>query len=414
MQYTRSMVALSMLAGACGTLDSGDEAELGEAASSSPLALQWSVAELGPGNEVAMSLDRAGNPALAIRRGLPVPEQTDADTTPVFISNDGRWRLGTGWQRTDIAPIAGMVDGAATSVAFGQTAQVAFNSRVRLDQNSGMTLKLATQSASGWQVSTVESTPWVWQLSQQVDAGTGTTFLGYTYTAQTGVVVARSSIFGSGGWTKVALTHVPRDLLTSTEIAIVPADPVTKADTVVGLVTTTLTAAGSNPRGLHYTSSLDGGANWRAVAHVDSSGAAIGPMIAFAGKNPVLSYSIVDAHHAKLATSPDGGATWQVETIGTFETTPSTGLAIAANGEPLVVLMVANETLSRSELYLARRDKTTARWSLELIDTINWSTFMRFAVNPRIAVTADRRVVIGYQYSGFDTSFVRFAWSSPL
>jgi hypothetical protein len=400
-----AVITMCLVAVGCdGTRVEGEE--LGK--TTEALETPWSVVELGGGFNPSLSLDGAGNPALSIARGVPMASNHDGDVTPVFVSNDGSWRAGTGWRSTVLSHEPGKINGNANAVAFAPSAQVAYTSRIRADKNSGYVLKLARQAGLNWQTSTVEDSPWVYQMKQQVHDGS--TYLVYTNPPNPGIRIARSD--GTGTWTKTSLTTIPYNLLSSIDAVLAPVDD-PKAPVTLGIATTTLspTTGPEAPAGLHFVSSPDGGTNWKAVVHVDDSDAAIGPQVAYAGVNPQISYTGVNDKLAKWASSSDGGHTWTVEKVAQFEGSPATGLTVDKNGEPVMAIAAPDPAAAQSRLYIARR-KAPGVWALELVDSIRAP--LAFDVNPRVAVTPDGRIVIAYTYGTVSDSHVRFAWSAPL
>jgi len=402
-------LGVALIAG-CDAVGPAEEDEMDRGAAA--LAAGWAIVDIGGGFHPSLALDSAGEPALSYTRGVPDPSHVDGgDTTAAFASNDGTWRSGTGWTTADISLIPGKIDGFANALGFSPAAQVAYTSRTRLDRDSGFILQFARQTNGPWQVTTVESTPWVWQVKQRVKDET--TLLGYVSTARTGVLVASST--SGGDWTRSALPDMPRDLLSSMDVGLAAAVDGEKDKLHAGVATSTLfpTSVPAAPRGLHFAASADGGNTWGAIVHVDTSGPMIGPQTAFAGANPLLSYSDVDQKLAKLASSDDGGVTWSVETVAAFTSAPSTGLAVDADGAPLLAIVVPDSATFQDFLYFARRDSKTG-WSLELVDSVAWSLGLRLGANPRIATTADGSIVIAYDYGTQVAHHVRFAWSPPL
>jgi hypothetical protein len=217
---------------------------------------------------------------------------------------------------------------------------------------------------------------------------------------------------GSGKW-ETHVASIPLTLQNSLDAAVT--DP-QYGKAVLGVATATLgTSPTGAPQGLHFASSDDGGATWGAVAHIDDTWAMIGPQIAFSGLDPMISYTELDAHRAKFASSADGGLTWKVETIGTFDVNPATGLAVdPATGEPVVAIVADDFASGKDLLQIARRD-AKGDWALEVIDTVDSYAGYSFVVNPRIAVAPDGTVALAYAYINNLTNEtrVRFAWSNP-
>jgi len=390
----------------------GGTAEESETLGTDTRALgRWSVMELADGWSPSLAVDGKGVPTVSVTQGVPNARKQSGDNTPVVFWNDGSFRSGTGWTRSDIGYAPGYLDGAFfNSVAMNVgRPQLAFSRRVNGGKAMPITLELATRGMWGWQVDTLDSSGWIYQAVQRVSDDT--TWVVYQDPTNSHGAL-RVATTASGSWQTYGFP-MPLALLSSLDAAVT--DP-SAGKPVLGVATTTLdTSAAGEPRGLHFARSDDGGVTWTAPVHIDDTWGMIGPQIAFSGTDPVIAYTELDAHRAKFASSSDGGVSWKVETIGTFDVNPATGVAVdPRNGEPVVAIVADDFATGKDRLSVARRD-ATGNWVLETVDTVDSALGRSFVVNPRIAVLPDGTVVLAYAWVDdiAQETRVRFAWSSP-
>lgn len=374
-----------------------------------PSAPTWGVKNLGPGWNPSLALDDLGVPAVSVTQGVADPGQNRGNSTPVVYWNDGNWGRGGGWMQEHVGIVPDHSDGFAASFAFqGPTGQLAFTSQNTIGFREPPALKFATKSGMGWQVQTLDDGTgggWIWQTVHRTSYKAD--WVVYSDPANVGGL--RLAKREASRW-DFSSFPIPHALTNSVDFAV--SDP-SAGKLALGVATTALGAGTGG--GLYFTTSYDEGATWEPTVHVDDTYGMIGPQIAYSGSNPMISYTELDAREAKFAFSPDGGATWKYETIDAFDSNPATGLAVSpTTGEPVLAITARDFASNESRLYVARRG-FLGSWALEVVDEVDLDTGLRFAVNPRIVIDANDRVLIAYEvYNAFngDTS-VRFAWSDP-
>lgn len=401
-----AFVSLSaLIVAGCG--DAGPTEEEPIEASAAPLA-KWGVTVLGPGFNPSLALGPNDVPAVAVGQGVADPGRNAGDTTPVVYRNDGNWRQGWGWTTDPVGVVPNHFQGNFMSLAFnGLTTQLVFSSRDKSHRDNPMTLWFGTSSpfGAGWQTGTFADDGWIWQAVQRVTGGTTRIAYPAPPPSQHQVRVATSQ--PGGGWATQTVS-IPLALLNSLDFAV---GDTGSGSPHLGIATTTL-SGGSIPRGVHFVGSTDGGATWGTAVTIDDAWAMISPQIAFAGENPVITYTELDQNHAKIATTSDGGKTWDVEIIGTYDASPSTDVAIdPLTKEPVVAIFSVDSTNAKDRLEVARRDPS-GNWTFELVDSVDHGTGVFFAVEPQIAVTSDGTVVLAWEACNVFTERceIRFAW----
>lgn len=410
MQWLRLGALLSasaVIAAGCGSANLEDGDPLGtNAAPLNPTS--WSMIELSGGYDPSLVLDGKGVPSVSLTQGVPNPRKDGPDVMPVLFSNDGRWRSRAGWTSEGIGFVPGFRDGDYHSLALlGNAPQLVFSRRDKSERHPAPFLMMATKGWRGWQTETLDGDHGVYQAIQRVWGDTTWVVYQDPTAAQKRLRIATTA---SGTWAKHGLS-IPHSLLNSIDAAVTETK---EGKPVLGVATTTFSpSAEGDPAGLRFANSLDGGATWEPVLHIDDTGAMIGPQIAYSGPNPIITYSELDAHRAKIAQSDDGGLSWKIETIATFDSTPATGLAVdPRTGEPVVAIVGSDHVAWKHYLYVARRD-AKGNWSLEVVDSVDLADGSMFWVNPRIAVTTEGTVAIAYTCERPDGMGVRFAWSDP-
>lgn len=397
-----AMLSASLaVATGCGGFVPDDSAPLGMDVSA---LSTWSVRELGPGWAPSLAMDAKGFPVVSVAQGVPDPTHDGGDVTPVLFTNDGSWRVGGGWRSEFIGHLPGYREGNENSVAvMGTTPQLVFNSRENGRHNL-IHLKMATWGPGGWQVETLNDEGMVYQAVQRVFEDTTWVVYQDPVSSYTGFRVASNV---SGSWQTHSLS-IPTGLWTSVDFAIGHSR---QAGPVLGVATTSVDEH-NGLQGLHFATSFDGGETWEPSVHVDDTWGMIGPQLAYSGLTPMITYTELDAKKAKFAYSKDGGATWEVETIGTFDVNPATGLAIdPRTGEPVVAITVKDLDAFEDRLYVARRDGD-GNWTFEIVDRVDLRLNYRYAVNPRIAINDKGEIAIAWERYQDRDRRVRFAWDA--
>lgn len=403
LQLGAVLTASLAMATGCGDSLAGDPEALGTDVSA---LTRWSVRELGPGWSPSLTFDSKGFPLVSVAQGVPDPTNDGADVRPVLFSSDSGWRTGTGWTSVALAHVPGFRNGNTNSLAMnGGTTQIAYSSHQN-GRHMPIHLHLATPGAMGWQVQVLNDEGNIYQAVQRTaDEATWVAFDDPTRADRFAVATNVS-----GTW-ETHRVSIPAATLSSMDFAI----STSKEDKpVLGLATTSLgEGLRGEPWGLHFTTSFDGGETWEDVVHIDDSWAMIGPQLAYSGTDPMIAYTELEAKRAKFAYSADGGQTWQVETIGTFDVNPATGLAIdPRTGQPVVAIVARDLQTAEAVLYVARRN-LVGTWSLEIVDRASLSMNYGFAVNPRIAINDEGHTAIAWERYQDRDQRVRFAWDAP-
>jgi hypothetical protein len=375
-----------------------DDVVTGSSALAAP-GLTWSHVEIGGGRKPSLAFDGSGVPALAYERSAPTEDIFNGgDITLVYAENDGQWRTGAGWTHSDVGFTEGLVEGDVALAFDGETPQLAYTRRTRTDQASGFILRLAKQSATGWDQATIDANAWVYQTAQVVRGGA--TSIGYGSTSQPGVQLARSSSTGFDLATNPQLTH---DLLMSIDMH----GP--QSANVIGFAASRLGRTGQ----LAFSQTSDG-TTWTTPVKIETQ-SALRPRIAYYSTQRIaISYTqfVGSGGVAKLATSSDGGRTWTRETVASYsDRVPATAITFDGAGNPLVALTETGGGASR--MHLAR--KTGGAWSLTQADSQLAPWLFGF---PEVALSTDGRVVLTSHVSrsigAGEQSKIRVTWSSAL